>query len=694
MDFFLQNYKEEEIILIPDEYKNTNFVSFYNTLQIFVKNGLNFEIGNNKYIYNNKVLFCVGGNYLFENGTLHKEFLTNNMIDNHIVYLPSTIKGGEELLKSLKENIIIMCREKKTYVHVKEYVRYKKNIYLHNDLIMNIKGIEKYKDEEIVQKYGNFFNDKSSDFYKNFLLTLNKKDMLDVDGITLSTHNLLSLISKNEIIETDDVNVAIISSLLNKKVKLYENSNFCENENIYNYSLKELDSINFVSPKTFKTTIILLCENFNSISINLMKIRGPLVILCDEKFEPIFWSLRKIYNLEHLTQIETIHNTDNLSVINKISNTMVSDRFETGHYCFLNDKISIDNNILEKIYFDPKNKITVGFRDYWGNDIGPNNIPEDIFSTNFFTFEYNLGIYFFRNCLSVNKQFLFVKKLEDVFTLIFLIMIEKQINLFNFYIYEEIEMSIASYYESDTSYSKKVLKRIEEENPIFFTKINTKITSDIFFHFNEKNTFCINLDKCVDRWERMNKRFEYFDMKVTRWSASTPENLVDEIILVDKTQGGGAKACAQSHILIWRHVVENNIPYAFILEDDACFDKDWIEKLSKFHFVNFDLIMLNSYMDSFPVGKWNTCQNQLLTGGYIISSSGCKKLFEIYKNKPFTTSDIMLCELQRYNKSYVYFPWLIIQENNESLIGNNVDFDRELVKKYLNNVGYDIENYI
>ena len=39
----------------------------------------------------------------------------------------------------------------------------------------------------------------------------------------------------------------------------------------------------------------------------------------------------------------------------------------------------------------------------------------------------------------------------------------------------------------------------------------------------------------------------------------------------------GMKACAQSHLLIWKHVIENNIPYAFILEVDARFDKNWIE---------------------------------------------------------------------------------------------------------------------
>ena len=45
------------------------------------------------------------------------------------------------------------------------------------------------------------------------------------------------------------------------------------------------------------------------------------------------------------------------------------------------------------------------------------------------------------------------------------------------------------------------------------------------------------------------------------------------LTLMDKNKSGsyvpGAIGCALSHLKIYKHVVDNNIPYALILEDDV-----------------------------------------------------------------------------------------------------------------------------
>jgi GR25 family glycosyltransferase involved in LPS biosynthesis len=80
----------------------------------------------------------------------------------------------------------------------------------------------------------------------------------------------------------------------------------------------------------------------------------------------------------------------------------------------------------------------------------------------------------------------------------------------------------------------------------------------------------------------MKGRLEYFNLDFTIWKASTPNTLIDDFYDLKPLQ----KACAQSHINICKHIVKNNINYTLILEDDACFDKDWLSKLNEFQYYN------------------------------------------------------------------------------------------------------------
>ena len=139
--------------------------------------------------------------------------------------------------------------------------------------------------------------------------------------------------------------------------------------------------------------------------------------------------------------------------------------------------------------------------------------------------------------------------------------------------------------------------------------------------------------------------------------------------------------------------MKKNIPYAFILEDDASFDKNWIEKLDEFKYEDFNLVLLNAWTSSFPCYKWNLCFDQCLAGGYIISFNGCKILCELYKDC-LDIADYMTMKLQNYGKCYTYFPWLIVQDNNDSQIGNNCKYDDEFANSQLSCIQYSRDNYI
>lgn len=215
------------------------------------------------------------------------------------------------------------------------------------------------------------------------------------------------------------------------------------------------------------------------------------------------------------------------------------------------------------------------------------------------------------------------------------------------------------------------------------------------FEFNKTNTFCISLESMPERWERMDVRFKYFNMEATRWNASTPNTLTDSF---HDYLNAGQRACAQSHINIWRHIVENDLPYSLILEDDAKFDKQWKKKLSDIKdTINADqdwhAIFLNVSEPMTPQNTWMKVQDQYLTGAYILSCNGAKHLLEMFKDK-YAASDWMTTRLQLYGHSYSYFPWLVIQEGNESTIGSGYEEDHKKVIRCLNEISYPIDEYV
>lgn len=216
------------------------------------------------------------------------------------------------------------------------------------------------------------------------------------------------------------------------------------------------------------------------------------------------------------------------------------------------------------------------------------------------------------------------------------------------------------------------------------------------FIFNKTNCFCISLLNNHERWLKMEKRFQIIGLEVCRVAASIggTNDISDKF---NSNLNNGQIGCAQSHINLWKYIYHNKLPYALILEDDACFDKEWKYKLDNFSKdikdPDWDLILLNASEPSYPINKWILCKEQYLTGGYIISLRGVNKILNTFNNY-YYSSDWMTSRLQLYNHSYCYFPWLIIQEGNESTIGSGVEADHKKVVRCLNEINYELENYV
>ena len=172
------------------------------------------------------------------------------------------------------------------------------------------------------------------------------------------------------------------------------------------------------------------------------------------------------------------------------------------------------------------------------------------------------------------------------------------------------------------------------------------------FSFDHNNSYCISLLSNKERSENMKRRFEILNLNVTMWPASTPDDLIESF---SERLTPMQKACAQSHWNIWKHMINNNIEYVLILEDDACFDKLFFDKLKQFwKDVNdneWDCIFLNASEEVNPVYKWALAHEQYLAGGYILSIRGAQKLFQMYSNH-LHSADWMTSRLQFFNHCY------------------------------------------
>lgn len=210
-------------------------------------------------------------------------------------------------------------------------------------------------------------------------------------------------------------------------------------------------------------------------------------------------------------------------------------------------------------------------------------------------------------------------------------------------------------------------------------------------NFNFNNSFCISLETSMERWNKIQQRFQIMDLQVSKWKAYTPDTIFDNFA---GYLNPGQKSCSQSHISIWRHIVEKQLDYALVLEDDACFDLLWMDKLNSFQPPqDWHMIVLNCSEPIQPVFSWECIREQYLTGGYVLSLQGAKQLLQMFSGY-FHASDWMTVKLQEYGKSYSYFPWLIIQEGNETTIGSGVDADHQKVLRCLGEINYDLNNYI
>lgn len=201
------------------------------------------------------------------------------------------------------------------------------------------------------------------------------------------------------------------------------------------------------------------------------------------------------------------------------------------------------------------------------------------------------------------------------------------------------------------------------------------------------------MNTALHRRKKMDRKMRRYKISYTFIEASTPETLEGTYVnYLRPTQ----KACTHSHIRILQKIVKEDIKVALILEDDVVFRSDWVSivnsKLSELEHTDWDALFLNVAEPYLEKEKWHVAHNQCLAGAYIIRKHAAAFLLDKFSSMYYCI-DWMTQILQNRGKSHTYYPWLAIQEGNESYNGSNVSADYAKVERCLAESDFGLEHY-
>ena len=197
-------------------------------------------------------------------------------------------------------------------------------------------------------------------------------------------------------------------------------------------------------------------------------------------------------------------------------------------------------------------------------------------------------------------------------------------------------------------------------------------------------SFLINVDKETVRLEDMKKRFSDADIDFERFSASSPKDVILEYkdsetgeikkitaerigeikkwenvkvscsenneVYINVNHWGteskvypGQLGCWCSHRLLWQKILDDDLDYAIIFEDDAVFtkySKSKIELLFNYLPADYEILIFHEHFTKVP-SQFMKYFNPFLKRyngrgfcgleGYIVSKKGAKELLEITK---------------------------------------------------------------
>lgn len=185
--------------------------------------------------------------------------------------------------------------------------------------------------------------------------------------------------------------------------------------------------------------------------------------------------------------------------------------------------------------------------------------------------------------------------------------------------------------------------------------------------------FLVNMDKCTDRLALSTKRItDAGFQKIHRWSAVDARDGADTLTQAWSRHGSplfnpsdkefvsypGKQGCMLSHLDIWKHIIDNEIPNAIVFEDDVEFHQSWPSLAPQYYNAtpkNFDLLYFGSQMEMHSDGHI-TRVPVFCTHAYMITLDAARKLYSLLLTDPRGVSTIDCMLIDHMNRTMMGFP--------------------------------------
>jgi GR25 family glycosyltransferase involved in LPS biosynthesis len=166
------------------------------------------------------------------------------------------------------------------------------------------------------------------------------------------------------------------------------------------------------------------------------------------------------------------------------------------------------------------------------------------------------------------------------------------------------------------------------------------------------------------------------------------EKLANRMISRETINSDGSIGCFLSHYFLWKHIVEHNIDYALILEDDIVVRRPFVSHVNKLiqAVPDCDLIYIGHCLDTRSghrvavvddLNLYKTVES-LCTHAYVVSQKGASKLIQYIENYvSFDTIDKRMLTAVREGilTAYSVQPKIIGQNGMTSTIGEYAIID-------------------
>jgi len=270
MEAFFSEFRHRAIYYYPNPGNAGDSLIATATYQAFNRAGIPYYIASKETNIDNQILFLGGGGNLIPlYNELRNYIIENQVLDRvkHLVILPHSIRGNEDILANMGHKVTIFCREYGSYSHVIQHVK-TPYVYLAHDMATHFDidlfdaETAKYTDvPELFEKkvrqadpsspLFNLENYVRNDFYRtdgeassrpNSVRSLDIAKLFEFgvwpENAAKATKCLLTAVRKSAAVRTDRLHVAMTCALAQRECTLFDN-NYGKNSSIFEHTIRK-----------------------------------------------------------------------------------------------------------------------------------------------------------------------------------------------------------------------------------------------------------------------------------------------------------------------------------------------------------------------------------------------------------------------------------------------------------------------